>query len=327
MSTKSEVLKLLEENKGTYLSGEELAIKLGCSRTAIWKAMKTLREEGYEILAVNNRGYALSKENNVLSEEAIRLGLNKKAVKIEVKREIPSTNQYLKQKGIEEEYEEGSVVVAESQSAGKGRRGRHFYSPGKCGLYMSVLLKPKKTAQESLKITAAAAVAVCRAVEKVCKVSLGIKWVNDLYLGEKKVCGILAEMALAADGSIEYAVVGIGININMSSEDFGAQLEATATSLYLATGIEYEHEQVLKALLDEFDLLYSHWHCCGFALIRQDWLDYSCTLGHKVIVRDNDTEIYSGMAEDMDDYGSLLVRNAAGKIESFDFGEISIRSC
>ena len=193
MSTKSEVLKLLEENKGTYLSGEELAIKLGCSRTAIWKAMKTLREEGYEILAVNNRGYALSKENNVLSEEAIRLGLNKKAVKIEVKREIPSTNQYLKQKGIEEEYEEGSVVVAESQSAGKGRRGRHFYSPGKCGLYMSVLLKPKKTAQESLKITAAAAVAVCRAVEKVCKVSLGIKWVNDLYLGEKKVCGILTK--------------------------------------------------------------------------------------------------------------------------------------
>ena len=143
----------------------------------------------------------------------------------------------------------------------------------------------------------------------------------------KKVCGILAEMALTADGSIEYAVVGIGININMSSEDFGAQLEATATSLYLATGIEYEHEQVLKAFLDEFDLLYSHWHCCGFALIRQDWLDYSCTLGHKVTVRDNDTEIYSGVAEDMDDYGSLLVRNAAGKIESFDFGEISIRSC
>ena len=210
MSTKSEVLKLLEENKGTYLSGEELAIKLGCSRTAIWKAMKTLREEGYEILAVNNRGYALSKENNVLSEEAIRLGLNKKAVKIEVKREIPSTNQYLKQKGIEEEYEEGSVVVAESQSAGKGRRGRHFYSPGKCGLYMSVLLKPKKTAQESLKITAAAAVAVCRAVEKVCKVSLGIKWVNDLYLGEKKVCGILTEAVSDFEtGDIELVVVGI----------------------------------------------------------------------------------------------------------------------
>ena len=151
--------------------------------------------------------------------------------------------------------------------------------------------------------------------------------INNIMLDGKKVCGILAEMALTADGSIEYAVVGIGININMSSEDFGAQLEATATSLYLATGIEYEHEQVLKAFLDEFDLLYSHWHCCGFALIRQDWLDYSCTLGHKVTVRDNDTEIYSGVAEDMDDYGSLLVRNAAGKIESFDFGEISIRSC
>lgn len=128
MSTKSEVLKLLEENKGTYLSGEELAIKLGCSRTAIWKAMKTLREEGYEILAVNNRGYALSKENNVLSEEAIRLGLNKKAVKIEVKREIPSTNQYLKQKGIEEEYEEGSVVVAESECRKRQTRTTFLFS-------------------------------------------------------------------------------------------------------------------------------------------------------------------------------------------------------
>ncbi|MCD8360040.1 MAG: hypothetical protein LUC29_04240, partial [Acidaminococcaceae bacterium] len=104
-------------------------------------------------------------------------------------------------------------------------------------------------------------------------------------------------MALAADGSIEYAVVGIGININMSSEDLGAL--PTATSLYLATCIEYEHEQVLKAFLDEFSLLYSHWHSCGFASIRQAWLANSCTLGQKVIVKDNDTEIYSGTAEDM----------------------------
>ena len=219
----------------------------------------------------------------------------------------------------------GTVVVAARQTAGRGRMRRKWESPEGKGLWFSVILRPTIAAEYCAQITLLAAVAAAQALQRLTNKNFSIKWPNDIMLDGKKICGILAEMALAADGSIEYAVVGIGININMSSEDFGALL--TATSLYLATGIEYEHEQVLKAFLDEFDLLYSHWHCCGFALIRQDWLDYSCTLGHKVIVRDNDTEIYSGVAEDMDDYGSLLVRNAAGKIESFDFGEISIRSC
>ena len=219
----------------------------------------------------------------------------------------------------------GTVVVAVRQTAGRGRMRRKWESPEGKGLWFSMILRPTIAAEYCAQITLLAAVAAAQALQRLTDKNFSIKWPNDIMLDGKKICGILAEMALAADGSIEYAVVGIGININMSSEDFGALL--TATSLYLATGIEYEHEQVLKAFLDEFDLLYSHWHCCGFALIRQDWLDYSCTLGHKVTVRDNDTEIYSGVAEDMDDYGSLLVRNAAGKIESFDFGEISIRSC
>ena len=219
----------------------------------------------------------------------------------------------------------GTVVVAARQTAGRGRMRRKWESPEGKGLWFSVILRPTIAAEYCAQITLLAAVAAAQALQRLTNKNFSIKWPNDIMLDGKKICGILAEMALAADGSIEYAVVGIGININMSSEDFGALL--TATSLYLATGIEYEHEQVLKAFLDEFDLLYSHWHCCGFALIRQDWLDYNCTLGHKVTVRDNDTEIYSGVAEDMDDYGSLLVRNAAGKIESFDFGEISIRSC
>ena len=222
---------------------------------------------------------------------------------------------------------EGTIVIAARQTAGRGRMRRKWESPEGKGLWFSMILRPTIAAEYCAQITLLTAVAAVKALQVLTDKKFSIKWPNDIMLDGKKVCGILAEMALTADGSIEYAVVGIGININMSSEDFGAQLEATATSLYLATGIEYEHEQVLKAFLDEFDLLYSHWHCCGFALIRQDWLDYRCTLGHKVTVRDNDTEIYSGVAEDMDDYGSLLVRNAAGKIESFDFGEISIRSC
>ena len=222
---------------------------------------------------------------------------------------------------------EGTIVIAARQTAGRGRLFAPLGFADWRGSTAPMILRPTIAAEYCAQITLLTAVAAVKALQVLTNKKFSIKWPNDIMLDGKKVCGILAEMALAADGDIEYAVVGIGININMSSEDFGAQLEATATSLYLATGITYEREQVLKAFLDEFNLLYSHWHCCGFALIRQDWLDYSCTLGHKVTVKDNDTEIYSGMAEDMDDYGSLLVRNAAGEIESFDFGEISIRSC
>lgn len=318
MSTKSELLKLLEANKGTYLSGEELAGKLGYSRTAVWKAMKTLRSEGYEIEAVNNRGYALKKENDILSEEAIRLGLRKKEVTIEVKKEIPSTNQYLKQKGIEEDYEEGSVVVAESQSAGKGRRGRHFYSPGKCGLYMSVLLKPKKTAQESLKITAAAAVAVCRAVEKVCNVSLGIKWVNDLYLGEKKVCGILTEAVSDFEtGDIELVVVGIGLNLKEPKDGFPEELGDIAGTV-LQEG-EYVDRNLLVAeivnqLLEESEK----------DGIPKEYMERNIVPGREVLVAYGQQERTVFAKQILPD-GRLLIENEQHEEEILPCGDVSLR--
>lgn len=221
----------------------------------------------------------------------------------------------------------GTVVVAGRQTAGRGRLQRRWESPAGQGLWFSLLLRPTIAAEYGAQVTLLTAVAVVKALRLLTGKPFAIKWPNDILLDGKKICGILSEMALDADGSIEYAVVGIGINVNMSSEDLGTQLAAIATSLYLATGIEYEHQQVLKAFLDEFNLLYSHWHRQGFASIRLAWREYSCTLGCKVIVKDNDKEVYSGIAEDMNDYGNLLVRNAAGRIESFDFGEISIRSC
>ena len=325
---RDEVLEFLRENQGGFVSGQDMSEACHVSRTAIWKHIKALRSKGYKIESYTKKGYRLLEEPDLLSPLAMKKVLDtdvfgKRYVYMDITESTNLEARKLAQQGAEE----GTVVVTEEQSAGRGRLSRGWYSPFGKGIWFSIILRPEFLPSEAAKCTLMAAVALTKAFHKMGLSAAGIKWPNDIVISNKKVCGILAEMALAADGSIEYAVVGIGININMSSEDFGAQLEATATSLYLATGIEYEHEQVLKALLDEFDLLYSHWHCCGFALIRQDWLDYSCTLGHKVIVRDNDTEIYSGMAEDMDDYGSLLVRNAAGKIESFDFGEISIRSC
>ncbi len=212
MSTKSRLLELLEQNRGKYLSGNELAKMLDVSRTAVWKGMKSLQQEGYSITAVTNKGYLLEEDNNILSEEAVRLQLKNTEVLVEVWKEIASTNQRMKQlavekrlphgsvvvaqlqtegKGqlkntevlvevwkeiastnqrmkqlaVEKRLPHGSVVVAQLQTEGKGRKGRKFYSPKDSGLYLSVLLYPEKTAQKSLEITAAAAVAVCKAVE------------------------------------------------------------------------------------------------------------------------------------------------------------------
>lgn len=223
---------------------------------------------------------------------------------------------------------DGTVIQAGRQMSGRGRLGRVWESRAENGLWFSMILRPTVAAECGAQITLLTAVAVAKALQALTNnKKIAIKWPNDIMLDGKKICGILAEMQLDIQGEIEYAIVGIGINVNMSSKDFGTQLLSTATSLYLLTGIKYKREQVLGVFLDEFSRLYSQWQQDGFDDIRLKWLQYSCTLGHRVVVKDNDKEIYSGVAEDMDNYGSLLVRNAAGKIERFDFGEISIRSC
>lgn len=248
MSTKSRLLELLEQEKGSYLSGEMLAEKLQVSRTAVWKAIQSLRQEGYEIQAVTNKGYALDKASDLLSSEAIRCGLEHPEVTVQVFRDIPSTSQAMKQMALDGCLPHGSVVAANEQTRGKGRKGRKFYSPKDSGLYLSVLLYPEKTVKESLELTAEAAVAVCRAVEKCCKISLGIKWVNDLYLEEKKVCGILTEAVTDFEtGDIEFAVIGIGLNLKLPKGGFPEEIREKAGAVL--TGEEVVDRNRLAATI------------------------------------------------------------------------------
>lgn len=254
MSTKERLLSILEKNKGTYLSGEELAGSLELSRAAVWKGIQALRGEGYPISAVTNKGYALDRDSDILSKQGIQPWLKEKDVWIEVRQEMVSTNEWLKKEALARKLPHGSLAVAQCQSGGKGRRGRSFYSPKDSGLYLSILLHPKKTAQESLEITAAAAVAVCGAIEQVCGVSLGIKWVNDLYLGEKKVCGILTEAVTDFEtGDIEFVVVGIGLNLYPPPGGFPKHLEDVAGSI-LKTGQRTDRNrlagEIVNRLLD-----------------------------------------------------------------------------
>lgn len=191
MRIQDAVLDALEKNRGEYLSGEQLASSLGVSRNAVWKAIQKLEEAGHKIRAVPKRGYTLAPESDVLTVQSVSRFLDTDMpVYLQVQTEVTSTNTLLKAQA-EQGAPEGTVLIAESQTAGKGRLGRHFTSPPGTGIYFSLLLRPHCTAEKSLFITTTAAVAVCEAIEQVTGLNPQIKWVNDVYLNEKKVCGIL----------------------------------------------------------------------------------------------------------------------------------------
>ena len=193
MTVKSRLLELLEQHKGETLSGEDIGRELSCTRAAVWKAVNSLRQEGYPIEAGPNKGYMLARESNLISAEGIRLFLEDPQVEIKIFDAISSTNLEARQLAVSGMAGHGSFVVAMEQTAGRGRRGREFYSPKGSGIYLSVILEPKGTLEGSLLITTAAATAVYKAVKEVCGVKLGIKWVNDLYKDNRKICGILTE--------------------------------------------------------------------------------------------------------------------------------------
>ena len=211
MTTKESVFELIKSEDGKAISGENIAKSLSISRAAVWKAINALRKDGYSISAVTNKGYWMN--GDYISKSDIEAHLNdKNSFSITVLKEVDSTNTYLKN-AAEKGEKDGSVIIAETQTAGRGRIGRNFYSD-KGGLYMSILIRPDMPTERSLFITTGTAVAVSKAIEKTSGKSVGIKWVNDIFIGGKKVCGILTEGTSNFEtGQLQYAVVGIGINV------------------------------------------------------------------------------------------------------------------
>ena len=234
---KQEVLAALDAARGRYISGQELAAQLGVSRTAVWKAVAALRRDGIPIKAVTNRGYTLAQSVDVLNAAAVAAQLDEatvKALQIEVVDRLPGTNAALRSRA-DAGAREGLVLIAQAQSAGRGRGGHSFYSPPG-GLYMSILLRPEIGARQAVGLTAMAAVAAARAAERLCGVPITIKWVNDLWKNGKKVCGILTEAALDLEsGMLDYAVLGLGFNVAAPADGWPEDLRDVAGALYLPT--------------------------------------------------------------------------------------------
>lgn len=321
MSVKNEVLHILEQYKGESISGQELAEKLGVSRTAVWKSIKALKVEGYLIEGISNKGYSLSLSSDVLSAEGIRPFIKEefKDIPITVYKTINSTNTEAKISAMQNA-RHGTVILSEEQTSGRGRMGRNFYSPTESGIYMSIILKPDLNIADSVLITTAAAVAVCHAIEKFTSLESKIKWVNDIYINDKKVCGILTEAVTDIESGIVNSVV-VGIGINVKTEVFPTELKEVAGSIFNST--EYScirnrlSAEIINNILD----------MCG-KLEDRTFLEFykerSTILGERIrYLRNN--QWFEGYAEDIDKFGGLIVFHDDGHKEVLHSGEISVR--
>ena len=235
MNVKEKLIKVFENNRGSFMSGEELAQRLGCSRAAVWKAVTALRSDGYAIDAVTGKGYRLASETDVLSAAAIEkyLSAGSSWLKLDVRKKVEGSSNTLLRELAAKGAPEGTAIICGEQTGGKGRRGRSFFSPADTGLYMSILLRPELSAENSVRITTAAAVAVAKAIDECSGGCSSIKWVNDVCLNGLKVCGILTEASLSLEnGGLDYAVVGIGINAYEPEGGFPPELKGIAGAVF-----------------------------------------------------------------------------------------------
>src|SRR5512144_2853932 len=304
------VLAFLAEAGDEFVSGEAISDKLGLSRAAVWKHVNALRAQGYRIDALPARGYRLVEIPDRLGELELRPLLNTHDIGegLHWFEEVGSTNDVAK-KLADEGAAHGEVVVAESQTAGRGRRGRAWASPPGRNLYLSVVLRPDLPPSRAAELTLLASVAVCQAVRQA-GVSAGIKWPNDLVCGGRKLAGILTELAADPD-RVQWVVVGIGVNVNLRADDLPDDLRPIATSLAIERGAPVPRTlfaaAVLSALEEWLDLHAEE----GFAPVRAAWKEMSDTLGREVRVRSSAVDL-EGLAEDVDEGGALLVRTSAG---------------
>lgn len=319
---KSEILKMLKTSSD-YLSGQQLCEKFGVSRTAVWKAIRQLEEEGYKIEAVRNKGYRLTGEADVITQAELQSMLQTRWIgnRLEYFDETDSTN-IRARKLAEEGAPHGTLVVADSQSAGKGRRGRAWTSPKGVGIWMSLVLRPPIRPADASMLTLVAGMAVVKGVRKSTGLKAMIKWPNDAILSGKKICGILTEMSTEED-SIRYVITGIGINVNVSS--FPEEIAEKATSLKEELGEAVKRSLVIAAVAEAFEEFYdSFLKTHDMSCLMEDYNKALVNRNRQVTVLDSRGQ-YQGRALGIDPEGSLLVQRRDGTVESVISGEVSVR--
>ncbi len=320
--TKNSVLKILSSSDG-YVSGEEISKRINVSRAAVNAAVKKLRRDGYDILSATNKGYFLKSTPDIIAAETLAQYLpHSRCEKVLCLSSVDSTNKKAASLAYDGS-EDGTVVIANRQTSGRGRMGRSFFSPGDKGIYLSILFKPQGEISELAGITAAAAVAVCRASKTVYGKLPDIKWVNDLLINGRKVCGILTEAALEGEsGRIKYIIIGIGINVLGEEKDFPEEIRHTATSFEREYGTPVPRAEFAAEIIKELDKL-DFTSADNKKKILSDYRRLCTTIGKDVGFLINSTE-YRGVAAEINEDFSLKVRLSDGGFKDLKSGEISL---
>ena len=304
--TAGRILALLYAADDVAISGQELSRQLAVSRNAVWKQINNLRNLGYAIIAEPSRGYRLPSSPDNLHAAALShlAGNNRIGTKIIFLQETASTNAVAFSMAAEGAAE-GTVIIAEQQTGGKGRLGRDWASPAGVNLYCSIILRPPIQPVAAPQLTFLSVIAVARAVEKLTPLKTRIKWPNDLLIDGRKVAGLLNEMSAETD-KVNFVILGIGVNVNMSAEQFPEELRHPATSLALESGAKVDRTQFAKVMLQELDSLYAVFLEKGYAPARREWLERSSLAGALVTVTDNGS-VRTGRVSGIDEYGALLL--------------------
>lgn len=319
---KGEILKLLKEADG-YISGQELCTRFGVSRTAVWKVMNQLKEEGYEIEAVRNKGYVLRSMSDVLSKEEILSNMETRwaGANVVYFDKTDSTNiQARKQADLGAPH--GTLVVADRQEGGKGRRGRGWESPSGVGIWMSLLLRPQISSISASMLTLLMALAAEKGIREATGIESQIKWPNDLTVNKKKICGILTEMSTELM-EIQYVVIGIGINVCQA--EFPEEIKKTATSLYLESGEKHQRSRIIAKIMEAMEGYYEKFiETEDMSGLMEEYNAKLVNLGNEVCVLAPSGE-FRGISEGINEKGGLIVRLPDGTKTEVISGEVSVR--
>lgn len=322
MNIKQTLLNTLAEAGGGFISGAAIAEKIGVSRNAVWKTVKALEADGFVIDSVTSKGYRLSADNNRISADLIYPLLTTKVIgrNIVVYDEVDSTNTAAK-KMTSENVPHGTAVIADRQTEGRGRMGRSFESPSGTGVYMSILLYPQYGVECAPLITSAAACAVADAVDEVCGSSVNIKWVNDIFLNDRKICGILTEASLGLEmKTLDHAVIGIGLNVRSVKDVFGAELGSVATSIEDELDIKADRNILCGMILNKLEYYLNQVENRAFL---DEYRRREMLTGNTITAKVGDATI-KGVAMGIDDNANLIIKLPDGKLKKLSSGEASL---
>lgn len=320
---RTKLIEAFSNANGTFISGQQIADYIGCSRTAVWKHIEELRTEGFIVEAVRNKGYRIIFTPEKVTANEIQLGLQTKTLGKTIHyEESVETTQKIAHKLASGGVPEGTLVVAEEQLGGKGRLMRNWYSPKYSGIWMSLILRPSIPFQQAPQLTLIAAVAVVQAIEHTTDLKPQIKWPNDILINRKKVTGILTELQAESD-RIHSVIIGIGMNVNQEKNDFPEELQEIATSLLIEGGKKVSRARVIQEVLVRLETLYEQFLAEGFHSIKQLWESYAISLGKEIKATTVNSTIV-GKAIGITDEGVLLLEDHTGKVHNIYSADIHI---